>query len=436
MSCEVDNEGRILDAITYMPIPHGLIIRVKSGENVYCFNIDTIYRSMVKSNNNVAVDPFTRNPFPPEITAQAQNYGKTMEISIIFETMKFHADYFTPVGDIIVHLLKTFPDLEASYGFLRGGTRIDIKFLNFEDEIINFACHGELRIVKIYQNDVSEFHQKVLDYTAFNVLYFDDQYQLVNDMIQNEMNLSFDDESAFDDDDSLDIPINNVRVELFRDMSDDEMLANPDDISDDATINIYKIFGLVAKGGKIVEHAGDFWKNFDDQILSTQIVNAHIQGSQPEIQSIYRTIITLSPQNKYYKPEHSYVLVALLKKLIPAIYANDYHSMMMLRYHIMEPSYRLIDEIIQSHFLDDMMDPSNILELDYSDFWNLEYPLQPQHLNEWKEGTINKSPGVIIGLKSMIRTSINANRYAGLKNTLLARKDFNILLNNGLIRLP
>ncbi|CAK7994981.1 Hypothetical protein POVR1_LOCUS499 [uncultured virus] len=431
MACEVDNQGRVLDAITYMPIPQELIVRVKSGETLYCFNIDTIYRSMAKLHTNVAIDPFTRKPFPPEITTQAQEYGARRAITVRYEDLSFQVDYFAPIGDVIVQIVKTLQNLDVAYELVIDNQVIKVVAMNFDDEIIKFSINGSIEFFKTNE-DLAEFHEKLFDYTNRRMSIFHDPPHLVNEMLKVHLGMI----SEETDEEELSEDYISLRgVQLFRDVSDDDLLADTNEVSDSAAINIYKVFGLLPKKVDL-HHAEDFWVIFDDPNLTNHIVNEKIKGLSSEIQSIYRTVIALSPSNRFYKEEYSHFLVVLLNKLIPVISSHDYHEMMILRYHIIPPTYRLIDEIIQSHFQSDMLDSTNTLEINYSDFWELEYPIDPQNLMTWKEGTLNQSPGVLVTLRTMIRNHINSSQYAALKDILLQRKDFNILLKHGKIRLP
>ena len=438
MSCKVDEQGRILDAITYLPIPSDLIVRVISGQNIYCFNIDTIYRSMSKLQTKVAIDPFTRTPFPPEITARALDYGKRHAIIVSCDLLLFQVDYFAPIGDVIVTIIKDLHnadvlDITSTYDLLMNGipsTLIEIESIDLDTEALRFTNDGRIEFIKTKRNTTA-FYEKLLDYTDHRMSVHGDPAHFVNKLLRHHF--GFFTEESEDSSSEEFVPLRGIQ--LFRDISDDDMMADIDEVSDNAMANIYYVFGLMPKTMES-SHAENFWKIFDDHILTSKIMNGQIDGSSSAIQSIYRTVIALSMESPSYKSEYSHFLIVLLKKLIPRIVSTDYHEMMILRYHITPPTYRLIDELIQSHFLNDMLDPNNVLELNYNEFRGLEYPPQIQNIRVWKEGTINQSPGALTALRSILRSYINTNQYNDVKDLLLQRKDVKILVDHQIVKFP
>ncbi len=65
--CDVDADGRLLDAITYNPIPSDeRLVTVGEGEQARCYDIVTLL--------DLPTNPFTRQPWPGHVQERVQQY--------------------------------------------------------------------------------------------------------------------------------------------------------------------------------------------------------------------------------------------------------------------------------------------------------------------------------------------------------------------------
>lgn len=72
--CEKDEEGNIIDPITTEPIPRNRLVSITEGKKVYCFDLDSLYKSYRSSGK--FINPFTREELPAEIKKKIQDYSK------------------------------------------------------------------------------------------------------------------------------------------------------------------------------------------------------------------------------------------------------------------------------------------------------------------------------------------------------------------------
>jgi hypothetical protein len=90
-NCQRDADGNIIDSITYGIIPPERLIRVEVAGTFYCFDIDTLYRTMNES--GVLLNPYTRQPFGVDasgndISNQVKVYADTVDVILTV----FHRD--------------------------------------------------------------------------------------------------------------------------------------------------------------------------------------------------------------------------------------------------------------------------------------------------------------------------------------------------------
>ena len=112
---------------------------------------------------------------------------------------------------------------------------------------------GHIEFFKTYE-DLAAFHEKLFDYTNRRMSIFHDPSHLVNEMLKVHLGMI----SEETDEEELSEEYISLRgVQLFRDVSDDDLLADTNEVSDSAAINIYKVFGLSPKKVDL-HHAEDF----------------------------------------------------------------------------------------------------------------------------------------------------------------------------------
>ena len=74
--CIIDDDGNALDPITYAIIPRERLIKIRTGDTIHCFDLDTLYRSMYASKDRRLINPYNRQPFSQEITNRVNDYGR------------------------------------------------------------------------------------------------------------------------------------------------------------------------------------------------------------------------------------------------------------------------------------------------------------------------------------------------------------------------
>ena len=78
--CIIDNDGNALDPITYAVIPPERLIKVKTGDAIHCFDIDTLFQSMYSAKNKVLINPFNRQPFDKDTEEKVKAYGDSISM--------------------------------------------------------------------------------------------------------------------------------------------------------------------------------------------------------------------------------------------------------------------------------------------------------------------------------------------------------------------
>lgn len=96
--CLQDEDGNIIDPITNEIIPEGRLIIIKSGNGIYCFDIDTLYK-LLRQNPN-ALNPYTRTPFSENVIKEIKEYGHSLKRTIQIKSLHLNTYEFTIDADI------------------------------------------------------------------------------------------------------------------------------------------------------------------------------------------------------------------------------------------------------------------------------------------------------------------------------------------------
>jgi hypothetical protein len=105
--CLRDEEGNLLDQITYDPVPEDRAVLLDGA----CTDIETLLVNAVL--NGDITNPFNRQPLPEEIITRMEKVRESKEIKVSIinpgrepfsegRRINFFADYFSCVGDLIV----------------------------------------------------------------------------------------------------------------------------------------------------------------------------------------------------------------------------------------------------------------------------------------------------------------------------------------------
>jgi len=117
----IDDNGNILDAITYNIIPPERIIPIKISNSTTYIDIDTLYRSMVESNSGNVINPYTQQLMPKKVTQKVINYGETRAITYEFIGNIYPAPYskkmpyYKTVGYLITDIILTFTEYSKNH---------------------------------------------------------------------------------------------------------------------------------------------------------------------------------------------------------------------------------------------------------------------------------------------------------------------------------
>ena len=108
--CDKDKDNNVIDSITSNPILDNQIISIRSGHNVHCFDIDTLYRIYVESNGKPPLNPFTRQLLSDDIIKKIIEYERNNRITIGLKfsntTFPLWLPYYKSIGDLLIKLLK------------------------------------------------------------------------------------------------------------------------------------------------------------------------------------------------------------------------------------------------------------------------------------------------------------------------------------------
>lgn len=180
------------DSITGEFVPESHRVWLKTGENDFLFNVDTLYRSYVESEKKEMINPFNRQSLPEHVIEIVREYEKKMSANIyitvesnIFEVMKVTCPYYKTYGDIILMLFDRFNVNITAMELLTtdlivkktntslflmnmnacvGNNTLDINLTGFKDRSDRCACLSSLK--KYLESQLNTGAESVLNYNT------------------------------------------------------------------------------------------------------------------------------------------------------------------------------------------------------------------------------------------------------------------------------
>lgn len=117
--CEKDEDGNIIDPITYDIVPIDRVIIVPIGIYTHCFDIETL--SYLMRQSPIIGNPFTRQPWPGDIIKQVEEYEKNLEKTFDFLFLEenirknikitIHIPINFELGELLIELFRKYGDL-------------------------------------------------------------------------------------------------------------------------------------------------------------------------------------------------------------------------------------------------------------------------------------------------------------------------------------
>jgi len=162
---ERDKNGNYLDSITYNVIPPERVIGVQTGSCTKYFDIDTLYRIKVETDD--VINPFTRQPLSDDTITKIDKYGAdrvvTFEADYGYEMAKhtLKMPYYKSIGDLISKVIIASA-INSRQSYLKPlqydlitSTGESLYLMNLTDEVSTFFNRETLHSV-VFENFESD----------------------------------------------------------------------------------------------------------------------------------------------------------------------------------------------------------------------------------------------------------------------------------------
>jgi hypothetical protein len=203
---ELDEDGNIIDPITYLPIPKDRLVQFISNDKNKYFDIDVLYKYYINNHLSKPLDPYTRQKLPIEIRKKVYAYSKSVSCHISIKVLSgkkygFNVPYHRQIGWLISQIISKVSSLK-----LTALSLIDIVNLNLViDDTVNskkerslYDFDLETDIVKTHINlkltpftsDENKIQSliKLCDYTSDKLYEERTCNERINDLAQSIIN--------------------------------------------------------------------------------------------------------------------------------------------------------------------------------------------------------------------------------------------------------
>lgn len=105
----------VMDAITFEEILPERLVTIQSGDNIYHFDVNTLYRAYADNAQKYPTNPFTRERLNPESTKKVLAYGDTLKVVITYCLKSFTTENYKSIGYVVCKMLSSLTFIDTDW---------------------------------------------------------------------------------------------------------------------------------------------------------------------------------------------------------------------------------------------------------------------------------------------------------------------------------